>query len=96
MEWEKGHYSLINQNGLAEYSGRPGARVRLLKAGRMGDGFIHKNGENFHVTLDWMDLSLDKPYLLKPGDIIGIEEEGILGFSFREFYWTRDEDSPSA
>ncbi len=83
MEWEKGHYSLISQNGLAEYSSRRGARVKLLKAGRIGDGFIHKNGENFYVTLDWMP---DEHYLLKPGDIIGIEEEGILGFSFRVVY----------
>ena len=80
MKWEKGHYSLISQNGLTEYSSRRGARVKLLKAGRMGDGLIHKNGENFYVTLDYMDLTQEKPHLLKPGDVIGIEIPGRMGF----------------
>lgn len=86
MKWEKYHYSLIGRKELAEYSRRPGARARLLEAGRIGDGFIHPDGEDFYVTLDYMDLTWDKPYLLKPGDVIGIEEEGWLGFRFREFF----------
>lgn len=72
-----GKGSFIDRDELIEYSKRPSSRVRLLRAERMGDGFIYQNRENFYVNLDWLP---NEPYMLKPGEIIGIEVEGRMGF----------------
>ena len=71
----------IYVNELSEYSNRPNPRMRLYSRDEshemIGDGFLKQYGEYFYVSLDW---HTDEPLMLKSGEIIGLEENGKMGF----------------
>ncbi len=75
----------IERDELIEYSGRPNYRVRLFYKAKSslemaGDGFLRQDNERFYVLLDY---PRGYPHYLKSGEIIGIQEEGKMGFEPR-------------
>lgn len=77
----------IERDELIKYSSRPNYRVRLFYKAKSSldmaeDGFLRQNRQidRFYVSLDW---SPDEPRYLKSGEIIGIQEEGKMGFEPR-------------
>lgn len=81
----KNGHPLIKRDELTEYCKMPMARVRLFGGNASGyemsgDGFIRQAGKNFMVN---PDCRPGEPYMLKSGDLIGIEIEGMIGFYLR-------------
>ena len=82
---------IIDKDGLERYcKGQPYPKIRLFTKGgppheMVDDFFLYKDGDgdnaNFIIDIWWLEYG--GRYILRTGDIIGLEEKNMIGFEPR-------------